>query len=202
MRTASERGNEHIDLVFEVPEETVEGVRQLDAMMDTVDEYCRDGDLLTLATPPDLVEFRRWFLGEFVRQIGHGEPPRSWDSFHRGGLDTSDPPRGRTGGVIGAGARDDGKIMFEGDLDLASAGLLREEIVVRRSSGATSLVIDLTRVEFIDSVGLSLLVTAFNRAREDGAELSLVLPSHLRRVFEISGLVELLDPKFEDRPSA
>jgi anti-sigma B factor antagonist len=92
--------------------------------------------------------------------------------------------------------------MFEGDLDLASAGLLREEIVVRRSSGATSLVIDLTRVEFIDSVGLSLLVTAFNRAREDGAELSLVLPSHLRRVFEISGLVELLDPKFEDRPSA
>ena len=43
-------------------------------MLIEVDEYCRDGTLLTLATPDDLRAFWIWYLGEFVRQID-GEHP-------------------------------------------------------------------------------------------------------------------------------
>ena len=38
------------------------------------DEFCRRGELLTLATPPEYVAFREWFLGEIVRQLD-GQPP-------------------------------------------------------------------------------------------------------------------------------
>ena len=46
-------------------------------MLDEADVFCREGELLTLATPADEVAFRRWFLNEFVRQL-RGEPPRRW----------------------------------------------------------------------------------------------------------------------------
>lgn len=195
LREAADRNIASVDLTFRVPEATVEGVRQLDVMMDVVDEFCREGDLLTLAASSELVAFRRWFLGEFIRQIGHGEPPESWSP-------KSQPER--AAGAIRpdeSSGTDSSTIVFEGDLDLTSAGLLREEILARRSAGARSLTIDLTRVEFIDSVGLSLLVTAYNRVKGEGAKLDMVLPTRLRRVFEISGLIEVLDPRFEDLPT-
>ena len=41
------------------------------------DEFCRRGELLTLATPPEYVAFREWFFGEIVRQLD-GKPPTPW----------------------------------------------------------------------------------------------------------------------------
>ena len=47
-------------------------------MLDEADEYCRRGDhLLTLATPPEELRFRRWFISEFVDQV-NGAPPTPW----------------------------------------------------------------------------------------------------------------------------
>ncbi len=49
--------------------------------MDEADDYCRAGQhLLTLVTPPEALAFRRWYLGEFVRQIA-GEQPRPWTDW-------------------------------------------------------------------------------------------------------------------------
>jgi hypothetical protein len=55
----------------------------LGAILDEVDELCRQGQyLLTLATPPDLVAYRHWLLEEFTRQIA-GQEPVAWaDSPH------------------------------------------------------------------------------------------------------------------------
>jgi hypothetical protein len=33
-----------------------------------------------LATPPELVRYRQWYLGEFVRQLD-GRPATSWADF-------------------------------------------------------------------------------------------------------------------------
>lgn len=71
---AMERGDEMIDVTFVVPPAAASAVDQLLALLDESDEFCRSGELLTLATPPDLVAFRRWYLGEFKRQIGGAEP--------------------------------------------------------------------------------------------------------------------------------
>jgi hypothetical protein len=42
-----------------------------------VDAYCASGDLLALATPPELQAYWAWFLAEFVRQIS-GMAPVPW----------------------------------------------------------------------------------------------------------------------------
>ncbi len=75
---AIERGETRIDLVYVFPRAALEPVRHLGEALDEADEFCRQGrHLLTLETPPDLVEFRHWFMGEFERQAA-GQPPTPW----------------------------------------------------------------------------------------------------------------------------
>ncbi len=70
------------DLVFPgVPTHAAEAAVQLRAILDDADDYCRAGQhLLTLATPPELVRFRNWYLDEFVRQSA-GAPPTPWPDY-------------------------------------------------------------------------------------------------------------------------
>ncbi len=66
------------ELVFRVPAGVRADVEQLGAILDEADQWCREGQMLVLATPPDLVTYRNWYLQEFARQAA-GEPPRPWD---------------------------------------------------------------------------------------------------------------------------
>ena len=78
MEEALERGEHEIDLTYHVPPAAAPAAQQLGDMLDEADEYCRRGDhLLTLATPPEELRFRRWFISEFVDQLG-GAPPTPW----------------------------------------------------------------------------------------------------------------------------
>jgi hypothetical protein len=71
-------GQSTLDLTFQVPADAAEAATALRALLDEADDYCREGKhLLTLATPPDLVAYRRWYLGEFVDQI-RGAAPTPW----------------------------------------------------------------------------------------------------------------------------
>jgi hypothetical protein len=74
---AMERGDPCIDMEIEIPSSARAAAQDLLATLTEADEFCRRGDLLTLATPPDLVAFREWFLGEIVRQID-GSSPNPW----------------------------------------------------------------------------------------------------------------------------
>lgn len=74
---ALRRGELARDLKIRIPPSAVEASRNLDAMLDETDEFCRDGALLTLAPPEDVVAFRRWYLAECVAQI-EGLPPTPW----------------------------------------------------------------------------------------------------------------------------
>lgn len=70
-----------IDLVYRVPPQVRDGVAEFDRLLDEADRYCAAGDeLLTLAAPPRALAFRRWFLGEFVRQVD-GAPPTPWSEY-------------------------------------------------------------------------------------------------------------------------
>lgn len=78
LEAAIDAGATSVDLVVEVPIEAKEAALQLGAMLDEADEYCRSGgDLLTLATPPEALAYRRWYLEEFSRQLD-GLPARPW----------------------------------------------------------------------------------------------------------------------------
>lgn len=76
------RGEATIDLEYDVPEAAGEAAIRQGALLDEADAFCRGGDLLTVATPDDCVELRRWFLGEFVAQVGDADPT-SWDRWRR-----------------------------------------------------------------------------------------------------------------------
>lgn len=77
LEDAAARGETLTSVDYDVPADIGPAARDLDAMLDEVDDFCRTGDLLTLATPPEVLRFRRWFLHEFARQTS-GEPPLPW----------------------------------------------------------------------------------------------------------------------------
>jgi anti-sigma B factor antagonist len=78
-----------------------------------------------------------------------------------------------------------------GEVELHSASQLRDELVRAGASDNPCVVVDLSRVTFIDSTGLGVLVGAFKSVRERGA-LSLVCPQRsVRRVLEITGLTQV-----------
>ena len=59
--------------------------------------------------------------------------------------------------------------------------------------GATHVLVDLTRVSFMDSTALGAIVRNVRELGEDGAEVQVVLPSGpARRIFEITTLDRVL----------
>jgi hypothetical protein len=80
LQAALERGDESIDLTFQVPAEAKAAALRLAQLLAAADEYCRGGNLLTTAPPPEAVRFRDWYLHEFVAQID-GEPPTPWPAY-------------------------------------------------------------------------------------------------------------------------
>jgi anti-anti-sigma factor len=79
-----------------------------------------------------------------------------------------------------------------GELDLANAGTAETELREALSSGG-KVVVDMRELEFIDSTGIALLVSALGQ-NGNGAKLSFI-PSEspaVTRVLELTGLAERL----------
>jgi hypothetical protein len=74
-------GAESVDLTYRLPASAVHAARDLSDILDEADDYCRAGQhLLTLATPDELVRYRRWFLDQFIDQAA-GAAPVSWADY-------------------------------------------------------------------------------------------------------------------------
>jgi anti-sigma B factor antagonist len=80
-------------------------------------------------------------------------------------------------------------IEVEGQVDLYSATEFKEQTGRVISGGARRVIIDLSRVTFLDSTGLGVLLGAFKRLRAARAQLLLVVTDYdIERLFEITGL--------------
>lgn len=82
-------------------------------------------------------------------------------------------------------------IAVQGELDLSTAPDLEGPLEEVLSSGEGSLLIDLSRCEFIDSTGIALIVRAWQRLDSGENGRTLVICSQndqVRRVLEITGL--------------
>lgn len=82
LSAAAARGQEVVDdLVFLVPPEAAAASTALGDLLDEADDYCREGHhLLTLAAPAEIVAFRHWYLGSFIRQVA-GAAPVPWPEY-------------------------------------------------------------------------------------------------------------------------
>jgi anti-sigma B factor antagonist len=84
-------------------------------------------------------------------------------------------------------------IEVAGELDLASAPALEDELTQAESSEVELVILDLRELEFIDSTGLGLLVKAHRRAEETGQRFAVVKgSSQVQRLLDVAGLGERL----------
>jgi anti-anti-sigma factor len=84
-------------------------------------------------------------------------------------------------------------LAVSGELDLAAAASLEEELDRVLEAGSPVIVVDLKELDFIDSTGLSVLVRAHQRAQESGLELGLVNPgAQVERLLSLTGLAQRL----------
>ena len=75
-----------------------------------------------------------------------------------------------------------------GELDLAGVDMLERAVGRASDSSATLIVLDLSRLEFIDSAGVSLLLRLDATSRANGDRLRLVRGSRaVQRVLEVTG---------------
>ena len=79
-----------------------------------------------------------------------------------------------------------------GEIDVYTAPRLRERLIEMVNSGEKNVIVDLGRVEFLDSTGLGVLVGAHRRLRARDGSLNLVCPhERLLKVFRITGLAKV-----------
>jgi anti-sigma B factor antagonist len=94
-----------------------------------------------------------------------------------------------------------------GELDMHTAPELESSLEQATAEGASLVMLDLSRCEFIDSTGIALIVRAWQRidrdaGKEGDGRLVLCSVNHqVRRLLTITG-VESSIPIFEQRDSA
>ena len=81
-----------------------------------------------------------------------------------------------------------------GELDLPTVAKVQDELRRVEQSEPSTVVLDLSRLTFLDSTGLRCIVTADERAREAGRRVVVVRgPDPVQRVFSITRLEERLE---------
>ncbi len=93
------------------------------------------------------------------------------------------------------------RVVLSGELDISSAPRAEEELDRVEGDHPAVLVLDLRGLDFMDSTGLRLIVSADARAREQGRRLAVVRgPEAVQRIFRVTRLDERLD--MVDDPAA
>jgi anti-anti-sigma factor len=93
-------------------------------------------------------------------------------------------------------------LAVRGDVDLHVAGELKGRLTETADDGGSKVVLDLSHVTFVDSMGLGVMLGSMKRLRAHGGELHLVVAGpELRRILEITRLDRIL-PLHETRADA
>ncbi len=82
---------------------------------------------------------------------------------------------------------------LEGDIDFESGASEFKAVMSREiDAGEHHLVVDLTRVDLMDSTGLGVLVRSEQRLRRLGGSLAVICGDRLHRIFTITGLCDVM----------
>jgi anti-sigma B factor antagonist len=89
-------------------------------------------------------------------------------------------------------------VMLHGDIDIYTGPRLEAELLPLINAGPPPVIVDMCAVDFCDSWGLSIVVTAQRHATAHGVQLALVgLVPQVRMVFRITG-VDRFIPVYDD----
>ena len=85
-------------------------------------------------------------------------------------------------------------VALEGELDISNAATLEEHVMRVEAEAPALLAMDLSRLDFMDSTGLRLLISADQRARAAGRRFVLVRGNDMvQRVLRLTRLDERLE---------
>lgn len=86
------------------------------------------------------------------------------------------------------------RIFLTGELDVSTAPDLLAELQAAHAQRASVITLDLSKLDFIDSSGLSVLVTMHKRTSEEDTRFVLASPSPVfLKVAEVAGLHDFFD---------
>lgn len=97
--------------------------------------------------------------------------------------------------TISSSRTDDEVVLaLKGELDPHTAPLLQHQVDHAIEAGASSLVLDLAQLGFIDSSGLRVIISAHKEMRSRDGRLVLRSPSPTaRRLLDITGLLDHIE---------
>ncbi|WP_337063426.1 hypothetical protein [Kineococcus sp. G2] len=79
---AARAGQDFADVTYTLPAQAAAFAQRVLDVLEEADDFCREQQLLTLPASAQLVAYRRWLFGQFIRQLS-GAPPQPWT-----GIDT------------------------------------------------------------------------------------------------------------------
>ena len=83
-------------------------------------------------------------------------------------------------------------VEVEGEIDVYTAPRLRELLIELVNTGFYQLVVNMEKVEFLDSTGLGVLVGGLKRVRAHDGSLDLVCTQErILKIFRITGLTKV-----------
>ncbi|HEY3374991.1 MAG TPA: STAS domain-containing protein [Candidatus Aquicultor sp.] len=85
-----------------------------------------------------------------------------------------------------------GIIILEGEVDVYTAPKLKSRLIDLVDEGKYDIIIDLQKVEFMDSSGLGVLVGGLKRVKSHQGSIALVCTQeNILKIFRITGLVKV-----------
>ncbi|WLR54952.1 anti-sigma factor antagonist [Mesobacillus subterraneus] len=85
-------------------------------------------------------------------------------------------------------------VKVSGEIDAYTAPQLREKLFPLSEKEGVEMVVDLSEVNYMDSTGLGVFVGVFKNVRAHDGEFKIVgLSERLQRLFEITGLADIID---------
>jgi anti-sigma B factor antagonist len=85
-------------------------------------------------------------------------------------------------------------VALEGELDIYTASQFKKILLRSIDDGAQRVIVDLSKVSFIDSSALGVMVGGAKRLRSANGSLDIVCRNeNIRRIFEITGLERILN---------
>jgi anti-sigma B factor antagonist len=81
---------------------------------------------------------------------------------------------------------------LEGDMDVFTSPRLKDAIITSLKQGSIYLLINMKKVNYMDSTGLGVLVGSLRRVREHKGKISLIAPhSRVQRILDITDLTAI-----------
>ncbi|UQU63843.1 STAS domain-containing protein [Couchioplanes caeruleus] len=85
-------------------------------------------------------------------------------------------------------------VALHGEVDVLNVDQVRVALVEAIETRPRELVVDLSKLSFIDSTGLGAIIFGFQRARDEGIGFALARPTRgVHQILVLSGVLEVVE---------